>query len=72
MQQLGEERSLESFQRPYKHQAMFNPRLRTSGWRYHLNDHHLDFNVKLFEESAKETIEGIIKHDLCHYPLHLT
>ncbi len=72
LQQLVEEISLKSFQRPFKHQAMFNPRLRTTGGRYHLNDHHLDFNVKLFEESDKETITGIIKHELCHYHLHLT
>ncbi|MDW8523532.1 SprT family protein [Enterococcus lactis] len=72
LQQLVEEISLKSFQRPFKHQAMFNPRLRTTGGRYHLNDHHLDFNAKLFEESDKETITGIIKHELCHYHLHLT
>ncbi|MFF6058045.1 hypothetical protein V7G57_14645, partial [Enterococcus faecium] len=44
LQQLVEEISLKSFQLPFKHQAMFNPRLRTTGGRYHLNDHHLDFN----------------------------
>ena len=67
LQQLVEEISLKSFQLPFKHQAMFNPRLRTTGGRYHLNDHHLDFNAKLFEESDEETIAGIIKHELCHY-----
>ncbi|EMP3376764.1 TPA: SprT family protein, partial [Enterococcus faecium] len=41
LQQLVEEISLKSFQLPFKHQAMFNPRLRTTGGRYHLNDHHL-------------------------------
>ncbi|MCV6650066.1 SprT family protein [Enterococcus faecium] len=71
LQQLVEEISLKSFQLPFKHQAMFNPRLRTTGGRYHLNDHHLDFNAKLFEESDEETIAGIIKHELCHYHLHL-
>ena len=46
--------------------------IHTYNWRaYHLNDHHLDFNAKLFEESDEETIAGIIKHELCHYHLHL-
>ncbi|PQC28501.1 SprT family protein [Enterococcus mundtii] len=72
LQQLVEEISLTSFQRPFMHQAMFNKRLKTTGGRYHLNDHHLDFNPTMFAVADQATIIGIIKHELCHYHLHLT
>ncbi|WP_165006326.1 MULTISPECIES: SprT family protein [unclassified Enterococcus] len=71
LQELVEKISLESFRRPFCHQAVFNARLRTTGGRYHLEDHHLDFNPKMFAESDDQTIAGIIKHELCHYHLHL-
>ncbi|MGM9903692.1 hypothetical protein A5844_000793 [Enterococcus sp. 10A9_DIV0425] len=71
LQHLVEQISWESFKRPFTHQAIFNGRLKTTGGRYHLNDHHLDFNPKMFEVSDKEVIIGIIKHELCHYHLHL-
>ncbi|MGX7162740.1 SprT family protein [Enterococcus massiliensis] len=71
LQQLVEKISLESFHRPFLHRALFNTRLRTTGGRYHLSDHHLDFNEKMFLSADKSTIVGIIKHELCHYHLHL-
>ncbi len=71
LQQLVEEVSLAAFQRPFRHQAVFNKRLKTTGGRYHLADHHLDFNPTLFSLTDQETILGIIKHELCHYHLHL-
>ncbi|MEY8445263.1 SprT family protein [Enterococcus ratti] len=72
LQQLVENISLESFSLPFKHQAIFNPRLRTTGGRYHLTDHHLDFNPKMFREIDEAMRAGIIKHELCHYHLHLS
>lgn len=70
LQQLVEKISLECFSLPFKHQAIFNTRLRSTGGRYHLNDHHLDFNHKMFQEIDEATKVGIIKHELCHYHLH--
>lgn len=71
LQQLVEKISLESFKNPFVHKAMFNPRLRTTGGRYHLETHHLDFNPKVLKAYGMATFEGIIKHELCHYHLHL-
>ncbi len=71
LQQYVERISLESFNKPFRHKASFNNRLRTTGGRYHLETHHLDFNPKVLRAYGKETFEGIIKHELCHYHLHL-
>ena len=71
LQQLVEKISIESFHLPFRHRAVFNARLRSTGGRYHLSDHHLDFNLKMFKEVDEKTKIGIIKHELCHYHLHL-
>lgn len=63
--------SIQFFGREFTHQAYFNPRLKTTGGRYHLKTHHLDFNPKIVEHFPLATLEGIIKHELCHYHLHL-
>lgn len=47
LQELVEKISLEFFDKPFQHKAVFNARLKTTGGRYHLNDHHLDFNPKM-------------------------
>lgn len=44
LQNLVERWSQESFGRPFLHQAVFNRRLKTTGGRYHLGDHHIDIN----------------------------
>ena len=72
LQKLVEEISLTRFGRPFIHQAIFNARLKTTGGRYHLQDHHLDFNPGLFAQVEEEVRRGIIVHELCHYHLHLT
>jgi SprT-like protein len=72
LQRLVEQVSLESFGRPFQHEAYFNSRLKTTGGRYHLNDHHLDFNPQLLVEHDLDVFIKIIKHELCHYHLHLT
>ncbi|MFS7299713.1 SprT family protein [Carnobacterium divergens] len=42
------------------------------GGRYHLNTHHLDFNLKVLETFGMEEFIGVVKHELCHYHLHLS
>lgn len=71
LQKWVEQLSTQYFSRPFSHKATFNSRLRTTGGRYHLKSHDLDFNPKVLETFGKEIFEGIIKHELCHYHLHL-
>ncbi len=71
LQGLVESVSLKYFKRPFKHQAVFNTRLKTTGGRYHLTSHHLDFNPKVIEVFGLDIFQGIVKHELCHYHLHL-
>lgn len=71
LQWLVEELSLSVFNKPFTHRAVFNSRLKTTGGRYHLSDHHLDFNPTMLTEHGMEVFIGIIKHELCHYHLHL-
>ena len=71
LQRLVEKISLESFSVPFKHQASFNNRLRTTGGRYLLRSHNLEFNPKQLESFGLEEFIKIIKHELVHYHLHL-
>lgn len=71
LQSLVESISLEWFNRPFKHQARFNARLRTTGGRYLLQTHDLEFNQKQLAYFGREEFVKIIKHELCHYHLHL-
>ncbi|MGV0169029.1 SprT family protein [Furfurilactobacillus sp. WILCCON 0119] len=72
LQHLVEHISLTSFDRPFRHQAVFNRRLKTTGGRYHLKDHHIDINPKMIEDFDEETLVGVIKHELVHYHLAMT
>lgn len=71
LQKLVEEISINFFGWPFTHQAIFNPRLRTTGGRYLLKSHNIEINPKQFEHFGMEALVGIIKHELCHYHLHL-
>lgn len=71
LQKLVEEVSIQYFDKPFKHKAIFNSRLKTTGGRYFLDDHHLDFNYGQYEVFGKEALIDIIKHELCHYHLHI-
>lgn len=71
LQHYVETVSLKCFKRPFVHQAVFNHRLRTTGGRYHLKDHHLDFNPLVLEQYGEAVFCGVVKHELCHYHLHL-
>ncbi|GLC89391.1 SprT family protein [Lysinibacillus piscis] len=71
LQQLVCQISLESFQKPFVHQATFNMRLRSTGGRYLLQSHNIEINPKALELHGLGEIEGIVRHELCHYHLHL-
>ncbi|RFU67374.1 SprT family protein [Peribacillus saganii] len=71
LQQLTEEISIKYFQRLFRHHATFNPRLRSTGGRYLLISHNIEINKKYFEELGMDELIGIIKHELCHYHLHI-
>lgn len=72
LQFLVEKVSLEFFQQPFLHQASFNRRLKSTGGRYHLKSHDLDFNPLVYERYGKDELIKVIKHELCHYHLHLS
>jgi len=63
--------SLRTFNRSFRHQAYFNARLRTTGGRYLLQTHAIEINPKYVIELGEKELIGIIKHELCHYHLHL-
>ncbi|HEY2493601.1 MAG TPA: SprT family protein [Paenibacillus sp.] len=63
--------SLESFGVPFRHQALFNARLSTTGGRYFLKGHNIEINPHQLDNHGIEEVEKIIKHELCHYHLHL-
>lgn len=71
LQHLVEHLSQQYFDRPFQHHATFNARLRTTGGRYRLRDHNIEINPKMLTEHDQATLEGVIKHELCHYHLHL-
>ena len=71
LQRLVEQISRESFGKEFRHRAMFNSRLRTTGGRYRLQDHNIEINPRMLTEHDEATLVGVIKHELCHYHLHL-
>lgn len=71
LQNIVEKISLESFNAPFLHKAYFNKRLRTTGGRYLLHSHNIEFNPKSYEKFGIDELRGIILHELCHYHLHI-
>ncbi|NEU32602.1 SprT family protein [bacterium LRH843] len=71
LQIMVEEISIAYFKRPFEHKATFNKRLRTTGGRYLLSNHNIEINPKQYEFFGEDALVGIIKHELCHYHLHL-
>ncbi|MCR2822641.1 SprT family protein [Lederbergia panacisoli] len=71
LQSLTEEISVRLFQKPFKHIAFFNPRLRTTGGRYMLSSHNIEINRHYYDQHGFDELAGIIKHELCHYHLHI-
>lgn len=71
LQLLVEDISLRFFGKPFLHRSYYNARLKTTGGRYHLGSHDIDFNPKVVEKYGLDELIGVIKHELCHYHLHL-
>lgn len=63
--------SLQFFGLPFKHQARFNPRLRSTGGRYFMKSHDIEISPHQLQAHGPEEVEKIIKHELCHYHLHI-
>lgn len=66
-----EQVSLNSFGVPFRHTASFNSRLTTTGGRYFTKSHNIEINPQQLAMYGREETEKIIKHELCHYHLHL-
>lgn len=71
LQKLAEDISISFFGKPFLHQCTFNRRLRTTGGRYMLNSHHIEMNPKHYQIHGRKELISIIKHELCHYHLHI-
>lgn len=63
--------SLNWFNKPFFHKVKFNHRLRTTGGRYIPAKKMIELNPKYLEEAGEQAFIGIIKHELCHYHLHI-
>jgi predicted SprT family Zn-dependent metalloprotease len=61
--------SLRYFHKPFLHEVKFNHRLRTTGGRYIPAKKLIELNPKYLEK--EDEFIGIIKHELCHYHLHI-
>lgn len=59
------------FQKPYVDEVRFNGRLRTTGGRYIPGKRLIELNPKYLIELGEQELIGIIKHELCHYHLHI-
>ena len=71
LQILVENISTEVFGKPFRHEAYFNGRLRTTGGRYLLQTGNIEMNPLVYYKYGMEELTGVIKHELCHYHLHL-
>lgn len=63
--------SVAFFNKPFRHRASYNNRLKTTGGRYRLDNHHLEFNWLVLERLSATIFVQVILHELCHYHLHL-
>ncbi|MFG6150402.1 SprT family protein [Halobacillus sp. B23F22_1] len=71
LKQWTDQLSKEYFGKPFTDQVIFNTRLRTTGGRYIPSKRVIELNPKYLKELGIEEVEGIIKHELCHYHLHI-
>src|SRR5699024_9493999 len=68
---LVNELSVEYFHKTFLHEVRFNHRLRTTGGRYIPAKKMIELNTKYVEEMDESEFIGIIKHELCHYHIHI-
>ena len=71
LQILVEKVSGDVFNKPFLHRARHNGRLRTTGGRYMLADHSIEINPLVLNLHGVDELVGVIKHELCHYHLHI-
>ncbi|OXM13264.1 SprT family protein [Paenibacillus herberti] len=71
LQAWVEKISVETFGLPFRHKAVFNRRLSATGGRYFMKSHNIEISAKQLQAYGVEETEKIIKHELCHYHLHL-
>lgn len=71
LQRWVEDISLRWFGRPFRHRASFNGRLTSTGGRYLLRSHNIEISRLQLDTFGSDEVEKIIKHELCHYHLHL-
>lgn len=71
LQDWVERVSLQYFGRPFLHKATFNGRLKATGGRYFTSSHNIEISPHQLASFGEEETEKIIKHELCHYHLHL-
>jgi SprT-like protein len=70
--ELAKSISLQAFHLPFLHDCRYNPRLRSVGGRYLLTTHHIEINWRYAMQVGYDGLIMTIKHELCHYHLHLT
>src|SRR5690625_1745662 len=68
---MTNELSKRYFQKPFKHVVKYNNRLQTTGGRYIPSLKTIEINPKYVKEMEQKDVIGIIKHELCHYHLHI-
>lgn len=71
LEELVNKLSMVYFKKPYIDEVRFNSRLRTTGGRYIPSKRLIELNPKYAIEMSTEEFQGIIKHELCHYHLHI-
>ena len=71
LQAWVEEISQRDFGVPFTHKASFNSRLRATGGRYFTKSHNIEISRKQLDVHGPNEVEKIIKHELCHYHLHI-
>lgn len=71
LKELVNNLSIKYFNKPYVDEVNFNYRLRTTGGRYIPEKYLIELNPKYPLEMEESEFHGIIKHELCHYHLHI-
>ncbi|GAB2555647.1 SprT family protein [Gracilibacillus alcaliphilus] len=71
LEQLTHDISETVFEKPFLDKVTFNNRLRTTGGRYIPSKRLIELNPKYYHELGYEELVGVIKHELCHYHLHI-
>jgi len=71
LRELVNRLSHQHFHKPFVDVVKFNNRLRTTGGRYLPAKRTIELNPKYVLEMNEEEVIGILKHELCHYHLHI-